>query len=138
MSYSGYDIEDAVILNRSSLDRGFGRAVFYRRYQSNFKSHDWEIVDKLEPPPKIPPPTDAKHARMKRYHALDKDGLACVNEKLNDGDVYMNKRNPDMATLKIDQITKQPDKDSVVYNKEEQSFKGSNPVYVDRMILTKN
>jgi DNA-directed RNA polymerase III subunit RPC2 len=27
MSYTGYDIEDAVILNQASLDRGFGRAM---------------------------------------------------------------------------------------------------------------
>ena len=32
MSYSGYDIEDAVILNRCSLDRGFGRAMYIRKY----------------------------------------------------------------------------------------------------------
>jgi DNA-directed RNA polymerase III subunit RPC2 len=32
MSYSGYDIEDAVILNKASLDRGFGRAMYMRRY----------------------------------------------------------------------------------------------------------
>ena len=25
MSYSGYDIEDAIVLNRASLDRGYGR-----------------------------------------------------------------------------------------------------------------
>jgi len=37
MSYSGYDIEDAVILNRASLDRGFGRAMYMRRYQTNLK-----------------------------------------------------------------------------------------------------
>ncbi|XP_070188724.1 DNA-directed RNA polymerase III subunit RPC2-like [Littorina saxatilis] len=29
MSYSGYDIEDALILNRASLDRGFGRCLVY-------------------------------------------------------------------------------------------------------------
>ena len=32
MSYSGYDIEDAVILNKASLDRGFARAMYVRRY----------------------------------------------------------------------------------------------------------
>lgn len=30
MSYSGYDIEDAVVLNKASLDRGYGRVVIYR------------------------------------------------------------------------------------------------------------
>lgn len=31
MCYSGYDIEDALILNRASLDRGFARATVIRR-----------------------------------------------------------------------------------------------------------
>ena len=31
MSYSGYDIEDAVIINKASLDRGFGRTLVYKR-----------------------------------------------------------------------------------------------------------
>lgn len=32
MSYSGYDIEDAVMLNKGALDRGFGRSFYFRRY----------------------------------------------------------------------------------------------------------
>ena len=39
MSYSGYDIEDAVMLNKASLDRGFGRSMYYRRYESTLEKY---------------------------------------------------------------------------------------------------
>jgi len=34
MSYSGYDIEDAIVMNKASLDRGFGRCIVRRRYRA--------------------------------------------------------------------------------------------------------
>lgn len=30
VSYSGYDIEDAIIVNKSSLDRGYNRVIVYK------------------------------------------------------------------------------------------------------------
>ena len=39
MSYSGYDIEDAVILNRGALDRGFGRALYIRKVETELKKN---------------------------------------------------------------------------------------------------
>lgn len=39
MSYSGYDIEDAVILNKYAIDRGFGRVTYLRRYEGGLKKH---------------------------------------------------------------------------------------------------
>lgn len=32
MSYTGYDIEDAVVVNKASLDRGYGRITMFRNY----------------------------------------------------------------------------------------------------------
>ena len=32
MSYSGYDIEDAVVINKASIEKGFGRSVVSRKY----------------------------------------------------------------------------------------------------------
>lgn len=31
--YSGYNQEDSVLMNQSSIDRGFFRSVFYRSYR---------------------------------------------------------------------------------------------------------
>ena len=53
MSYSGYDIEDAIIMNKASLDRGFGRCVVLRKYGTVLKKHQNRSADLLEPP-KIP------------------------------------------------------------------------------------
>lgn len=36
MSYSGYDIEDAIVMNKSSLDRGFGRCIVMKKYATLF------------------------------------------------------------------------------------------------------
>ena len=40
MSYSGYDIEDAVILNKASMNRGFGRTFYYRRHEADLKKYN--------------------------------------------------------------------------------------------------
>ena len=37
MSYSGYDIEDALILNQASLDRGFGRCMVLKKFTASLK-----------------------------------------------------------------------------------------------------
>lgn len=39
MSYSGYDIEDALILNKASIDRGFGRCQVLRKYATVLKKY---------------------------------------------------------------------------------------------------
>ena len=39
MSYSGYDIEDALILNKAALDRGFGRCMVLKKFTASLKKY---------------------------------------------------------------------------------------------------
>ena len=46
MSYSGYDIEDAIVLNRSALDRGYGRCLVYRNQKATMKRYSNQVTKK--------------------------------------------------------------------------------------------
>ena len=39
MSFSGYDIEDAVVLNKSAVDRGFGRTIVLKKNMTSLKKY---------------------------------------------------------------------------------------------------
>ncbi len=47
MSYSGYDIEDAVILNKASLDRGYGRCMVMRKHVATVRRYPNQTRDRL-------------------------------------------------------------------------------------------
>ena len=127
MSYSGYDIEDAIILNKSSLDRGFARIMAFRRNETTFERYgDNSTKDR-----RFPPEVDSSFRNTNVLHAIDKDGLPFIGEKLNHGDIYINKFVPS----KDDNASK--DK----YKKEQISYKNPLnllPSYVDRVILCSN
>ena len=44
MSFSGHDIEDAIVMNRASCDRGYGRASIFK---STVAELDRQIKDGL-------------------------------------------------------------------------------------------
>ena len=46
MSYSGYDIEDATVLNKASLDRGYGRCLVYRNQKCILKRYANQTSDR--------------------------------------------------------------------------------------------
>lgn len=51
MSFSGYDIEDAIVMNKASLDRGFGRCIVLRRYACALRKYPNRAQDEIRTPP---------------------------------------------------------------------------------------
>lgn len=88
MSYSGYDIEDAIVMNKASLDRGFGRCIVIRRYATSLRKYANRTQDRIVAPPGGP------LGASQRYALLDADGIAAAGEMIRPGDVYVNKQSP--------------------------------------------
>lgn len=131
MSYSGYDIEDAIILNKASLDRGFGRVMYVRRYQVEMKKFA-NGHSEIHRGPEIKEKENFYKKKTvsnfdKKMHAVDKDGLPLVGERLFNGDVYVNKLTP---------ANKNEMEGPVGYIPTPNTYKGSVPSYVDRVMLT--
>eukprot|EP00736_Rhodelphis_marinus_P004775 Rmarinus@m.6141 len=129
MSFSGYDIEDAVVLNKAALDRGFGRCIVMRRYTCPVKKYPNGSCDRI-----MGPPVDRDNPRAARYHALDDDGIASPGEILTPGDVYVNRHTP-IST--VDGIANPNAKDAA-FKSAPMSYKGADPVMVDQVLLSHN
>ncbi|GAW01607.1 beta and beta-prime subunits of DNA dependent RNA-polymerase [Lentinula edodes] len=92
MSYSGYDIEDALILNKASLDRGYGRCQVLRKNATLIRKYPNGTFDRL-----ADAPFDENGSKAKKYDIIQEDGLAGVGERVDPGDVYINKQSPTNA-----------------------------------------
>ncbi|KAF7118517.1 hypothetical protein CNMCM5793_008047 [Aspergillus hiratsukae] len=127
MSYSGYDIEDALVLNKGSVDRGFGRAQVFRKYVTNLKSYSNGTKDRLNPP------TYENGAPIRKHALLEADGLAAVGEQVNAGEVYINKSTPEQSNISnIGSDAGRP----VQYTPTPMTYKLHDPAYIDKVMYS--
>jgi DNA-directed RNA polymerase III subunit RPC2 len=95
MSYSGYDIEDAIIINKGALDRGFGRIIYNRRHTTELLKYS-NVEDRIVGPVEIEDNKKRGTKKVLRKHrALDVDGIAKIGEK-----VYFLKSNRPIGLLR--------------------------------------
>ena len=92
LPYEGYNIEDAVVFNKSAVDRGFGRTFFYRVYEAEAKQYPGGMKDNFELP------SSDENIRgyrgEKAYRLLEQDGAIMHEAVVVGGDILIGRTSP--------------------------------------------
>ncbi|KAE9452573.1 hypothetical protein C3L33_15516, partial [Rhododendron williamsianum] len=89
--YSGYNQEDSVIMNQSSIDRGFFRSLFFRSYRDEEKKMGTLVKEDFGRPDRA----NTMGMRHGSYDKLDDDGLAPPGTRVSGEDVVLLTTNAD-------------------------------------------
>ncbi|MDW8043868.1 MAG: DNA-directed RNA polymerase subunit B [Nitrososphaerota archaeon] len=81
----GYNIEDAVVLNRSAIERGLAVTMSYRTYEVEARQYLGGEKDRVA----IPDPNVRGYRGEQYYRVLDRDGLAVPESEVTDGMVLV-------------------------------------------------
>ncbi len=92
LPFDGYNIEDAIVLSKSSVERGLGRTLFYRIYESESKQYPGGMRDNFE----IPNADDnlRGYKGEKSYRLLEEDGIIASESRVSGGDILIGKTSP--------------------------------------------
>ena len=92
LPFDGYNIEDAIVLSQSSVERGLGRTFFYRIYESESQQYPGGMRDNFE----IPNAEDnlRGYKGEKSYRLLEDDGIIAKESTVTGGDILIGKTSP--------------------------------------------
>ena len=90
MSYEGFNMQDSIVINKASIERGLARSIYFRPYVAEELRYSGGLVDEIGIPEK-----DVKGYKSEHdYRLLDKDGIINTEIKITPDDVIIGKTSP--------------------------------------------
>jgi DNA-directed RNA polymerase subunit B len=90
LSYEGYNMEDALIFNKASIERGLARSTFYRIYEAECRQYLGGLKDKFT----LPEPGTRGYRGEQYYRLLEPDGIISLEAAVAGGDVLIGRISP--------------------------------------------
>lgn len=126
MPYEGYNIEDATVMNKGSIDRGFGRSSRFKPHISVELNYAGGLQDEIC----IPDKDVAGYKVEEHYRFLEDDGIIFPEAEIIEGDVIIGKVSPPKFLSEAREISIQLKKENSTIMKQEE--KGT----VDAVFIT--
>ena len=126
--YTGYNQEDSLIMNQSSIDRGLFNSTFYRTYRTEERKN---LSTMAEEKFCRPDQSDCSGLRHGSYENLNKNGLVKIGTNVGGDDVIIGKKTP---IMNIPSRSKK----NISYKDNSTSLRSNESGIVDRVILTTN
>ncbi|MFH1393537.1 MAG: DNA-directed RNA polymerase subunit B [Candidatus Micrarchaeota archaeon] len=89
-SFHGYNMADAIVVNRSAIDRGLSRVVMFKTYETEERMYPGGQKDKIE----LPTPEVVGFRGEEAYRHLDDDGIVMPEAEVGSKDVLVGKTSP--------------------------------------------
>ena len=89
-SYHGYNMADAIVVNRAAIDRGLFRTVMLKTYETEERIYPGGQKDKIE----APTPDVAGYRGEEAYKHLSEDGIILPESEVHGKEVLVGKTSP--------------------------------------------
>ncbi len=116
MTCEGYNMEDALIFNKGSLDRGVGRSFYFRPYTAVEMHYPGGLKDEIT----IPEKDTSGYKTESSYRLLEDDGIVYPEADVNEEDVLIGKISPPKFLSEAREISIRAQKESSITMRQEE------------------
>lgn len=128
MSYYGFNMDDAVVINKAAIDRSLGRSIFLRTYSAEERRYPGGQKDKFG----VPEEFVQGYLGPESYATLGEDGLITPETVVNEDAVLVGKTSPPRFLKEVTAL----DVDSEKRRESSVTVRGNENGTVDAVMLS--